>query len=218
MQRESSKQSAPDIVREGLREAILNGNIAEGRQLRQDELAEQFGTSRIPVREALRQLEAEGLVKIVPNKGAVVRRLSVDDVLEMLDIRIALECHALRLAIPNMAEEDFLLAEEILETYNKEPAPDGWGAMNRRFHLALYAPCHRPRLMAMIEANFGHVDRFVRTQVSRVTGKDRPQKEHMRILELCREGQTEKAVALLQSHIEQTKRSVQASLRHREVA
>lgn len=214
MDGQSPKQSAPDIVREGLRKAILSGNLAEGKQLRQDELAEQFGTSRIPVREALRQLEAEGLVKIVPNKGALVRRLSVDDVLEMLDIRIGLECHALRLAIPNMADEDFLAAEEILDSYNREPSPDGWGAMNRSFHLALYAPCHRPRLMAMIEANFGHADRFVRTQVSKVAGKDRPQKEHMRILELCREGQIEKAVTLLQSHIEQTKRSVQASLRH----
>jgi DNA-binding GntR family transcriptional regulator len=218
MRRESPKQSAPDMVREGLREAILNGSIAEGKQLRQDELAEQFGTSRIPVREALRQLESEGLVKIVPNRGAIVRSLSVDDVLEMLDIRIALECHALRLAIPNMAEEDFLLADEILESYNREPSPDGWGAMNRRYHLALYAPCHRPRLMAMIEANYGHIDRFVRTQVSMAAGKERPQREHMRILELCREGEIDKAVALLQSHIEQTKRSVQASLRRREVA
>ncbi|NTG32083.1 GntR family transcriptional regulator, partial [Agrobacterium rhizogenes] len=100
------RKSAPELVRDGLREAILTGAYEEGQQLRQDELAEQFGTSRIPVREALRQLEGEGLVELHANKGAVVKGSSVEDVLEMLDIRIALECRALKLAIPNMAAED----------------------------------------------------------------------------------------------------------------
>ena len=72
-----SKRSAPELVRDGLRDAILAGSIGEGTQLRQDQLAEQFGMSRIPVREALRQLEAEGLVKIEPNKGAIVTSLSI---------------------------------------------------------------------------------------------------------------------------------------------
>ncbi|MCX2698579.1 GntR family transcriptional regulator [Ochrobactrum chromiisoli] len=210
-----TRRSAPDLVRDGLRIAILNGELAQGAQLRQDQIAEQFGTSRIPVREALRQLETEGLVKIEPNRGAVVASLSLDDVLEMLDIRIALECHALRLAIPQMAEEDFDLAESILDGYNKEPDPETWSTMNWQFHWTIYAPCHRPRLLAMIEANYGHVNRFVRMQVSMAAGKERPQKEHELLLEYCRSGETEKAVSLLGTHIDQTKKSVQASKRHR---
>lgn len=209
------KRSAPDVVRDGLRDAILSGVLSEGAQLRQDQLAEQFGTSRIPVREALRQLEAEGLVRIEPNKGALVTSLSVDDVLEMLDIRIALECHALRLAIPEMVEEDFDLATNILEGYNREPDPLSWGKMNWQFHWAIYAPCHKPRLLSMIEANYGHVNRFVRTQVSLAAGKERPQREHERLLALCRAGEADEAIVLLASHIEQTKKSVQASRRHR---
>ncbi|MGR9459411.1 GntR family transcriptional regulator (plasmid) [Rhizobium leguminosarum] len=211
----TSRRPAPEVVRDGLREAILRGEFGEGSQLRQDQIAEQFGTSRIPVREALRQLEAEGLVRIEPNKGAVVTSLSIDDVLEMLDIRIALECYALRLAIPEMVEEDFDLASRILAGYNKEPNPESWGTMNWQFHWAIYAPCHRPRLLAMIEANYGHVNRFVRTQVSLAAGKERPQKEHELLLELCRQGAIDDAASLLATHIDQTKKSVQASRRHR---
>ncbi len=88
-------------MREALRAAISSGELAPGLQLRQDELAARFGTSRIPVREALRQLEAEGFVTFLPNRGAVVSDLSIDEVIELLEIRIALECHALRLAIPD---------------------------------------------------------------------------------------------------------------------
>jgi len=209
------KRSAPELVRDGLRDAILNGALGEGTQLRQDQIAEQFGTSRIPVREALRQLEAEGLVTIEINKGAIVTPLSIDDVLEMLDVRIALESHALRLAIPQMAEEDFDLAANILDSYNREPDPLLWGKMNWQFHWAIYAPCHKPRLLSMIEANYGHVSRFVRAQVSLAAGKDRPQREHEELLGLCRGAQIDDAIGLLVSHIEQTKKSILASRRHR---
>jgi len=87
-------------VREALRLAISLGEFAPGFQLRQDELAARFGTSRIPVREALKQLEAQGFVTFLPDRGAIVSDLSIDEVVELLEIRIALECHALRLSIP----------------------------------------------------------------------------------------------------------------------
>src|SRR5436190_15995488 len=109
-----ARSSAPDLVRSELRRAIVDGEFESGSQLKQDELAERFGVSRIPVREALKQLAAEGLVTFHPNRGAVVSSLSLDDVLEMLEIRIALECRALRLAIPNMIDEDFDEATQIL--------------------------------------------------------------------------------------------------------
>ncbi|KQW72420.1 GntR family transcriptional regulator [Ensifer sp. Root127] len=210
-----ARKSAPELVRDGLREAILAGKYQEGQQLRQDELAEQFGTSRIPVREALRQLESEGLIELQANKGAVVRGLSIDDVLEMLDIRIALECRALKLAIPNMAVEDFELAEEILKAYDAAPDPATWGEMNWRFHWSIYSPCNRPRLLSMIESNYGHVNRFTRQQVSLSTGKARPQQDHADLLRLCKEGEVAEALALLEKHIDGTQRSLRAATRHR---
>lgn len=204
---------APDTVRDGLRKAILSGELAAGSLLRQDEIAERFGISRIPVREALRLLEAEGLVTLHPNRGAVVSALSLDEVLELLDIRIALECRALRIAIPNMVEVDFEAAENILAAYDAEPDASKWGGMNWNFHSALYAPANRPRLLAMIETNYGHVDRFTRLQVSLATGKDRPQGEHHEMLDLCRQGKVERAAKLLEDHILHTRKSLIAAVR-----
>ena len=206
--------STPDAVRDALKLAIGSGEFAPGFQLRQDELAERFGTSRIPVREALRQLEAEGFVTFLPNRGVVVSDLSVDEVVELLEIRIALECHALRLAIPAMGEVDIDEADKILRSYDREPDPEKWGAFNWRFHKTLYAPCNRPRLLGMIEANYGHVSRFTRTLVSRATGKERPQREHYQLLELCDTGEIEKAVRLLREHIVQTQKTLKSAQRH----
>lgn len=206
---------APQIVSDQLRKAILAGAIAPGAQLRQDELAERYGTSRIPVREALRQLEAEGLVTIQPNRGAVVTSLSLDEVLEMLEIRIALECRALRLAIPNMVEEDLQHAADLLRNYDNEPLPEKWGEMNWHFHRALYAPCDLPKLITMIEANYGQVGRFTRLQVSLAAGKEKPQAEHYELLEACRSGDVKKAVTLLEEHILHTQKSLMAAARHK---
>lgn len=206
--------SAPDTVREALRLAISSGELAPGYQLRQDELAERFGTSRIPVREALRQLEAEGFVTFLPNRGAVVSDLSIDEVIELLEIRVALECHALRLAIPAMGEVDLDEAKAILRSYDEEPDPVKWGAFNWKFHETLYAPCNRPRLLSMIEANYGHVSRFTRALVSRATGKERPQREHYQLLEFCSAGEIEKAVRLLREHIVETQKTLRSAQRH----
>ena len=99
-----SEPVAFQIVR-SLREDILDGVLAPGLQIRQEALAERFGVSRVPVREALRRLEAEGLVTTELHKGAFVSSRSLDEVEEMLDIRIALELRALKLAIPNLSRE-----------------------------------------------------------------------------------------------------------------
>ena len=207
------KQSAPDLVRDQLRQAIHAGEFQPGEQLRQEELADRFGTSRIPVREALRQLQTEGLVTLERNRGAVVAALSLQEVLEMLDIRIALECRALFLAVPNMIDIDFDAAAKILKSYDKEPRPQKWGEMNWRFHEALYLPCNRGKLLAMIEANYGHVSRFVRTQVSMASGKEKPQKDHYEILAACRGGDARKATNLLEQHITHTQKSLMAASR-----
>jgi DNA-binding GntR family transcriptional regulator len=207
--------SAPDLVRDRVRKAILDGDFEPGTQLRQDELAERYGTSRSPVREALRQLEAEGLVTIHPNRGAAVSSISLDDVLEMLEIRIALECRALRLAVPNMVDVDLEAAADILKSYDAEPHPRKWGEMNWQFHKTLYAPCSRPKLIAMIEANYGHVGRFIRVQVSLAAGKERPQREHYAMLDACCRGDIDGAARLLEEHIIHTQKSLVAAARHR---
>jgi DNA-binding GntR family transcriptional regulator len=134
-------------------------------------------------------------------------------VLELLEIRIGLECRALKLAIPNMVDADFDLAAEILNGYDSEPEPRKWGEMNWRFHETLYVPCNRPKLLSMIELNYGHVGRFVRLQVSLAAGKQQPNREHWAILEACRAGDVDRAVRLLEEHIVHTQKSLAAAMR-----
>src|SRR6188508_2704962 len=96
------KALSADTVTESLRALILDGTLGAGLQLRQEDLAKRFGVSRIPVREALGRLQAEGLVEHFANRGSIVAGRTVEDLVETLDIRIALETRALRLAMPHL--------------------------------------------------------------------------------------------------------------------
>ena len=113
------RQSLGAAVVERLRDKILGGELLEGEQLRQDAIAAEFQISRIPVREALSHLAAEGLVTLVANRGAVVSALSPEEIMELFETRAVLECYMLRCAIPGMRPEDFQRAEDILRQYEE---------------------------------------------------------------------------------------------------
>jgi DNA-binding GntR family transcriptional regulator len=213
---EAKNLQAPEVVFNALRTMILEGELPGGKPLRQDDLAAKFGTSRIPVREALRQLEAEGLITYHPRRGAVVSTISMAEALEMFDIRIGLECRALRLAIPAMTEQDFALLESICVEYEKCQPTDAaeWGRLNRLFHTAMYAPCDRPRLLAMITDNIDNATRFIRVQTSIAYGLERAQREHRAMLSACRAGDVKLAVRLLEEHIAHAQKALNGSVRH----
>lgn len=194
---------------DALRRNILEGVLPPGLQVRQEALAEQFGVSRVPVREALRQLEAEGLIHTELHKGAFVSTLSIEEVIEMLDIRVGLELRALKLALPNFGRQDAVEAKRILERYDGSEDPREWRDLNLAFHLALYRPCNRPRLVKMIEDLVLGTHRFLRTYISALVGRDKPQSEHYRLLELCVAGNATGALKLLEAHIERTKAALQ---------
>lgn len=204
-----------EAVAEALRRDIAIGRLSPGEPLRQEELAARFGTSRIPVREALRSLQAEGLVSYSPNRGATVTLVSDAEIQEMLEVRIALECHALRLAVPNAADSDVATARAILEEYDAAPDAEAWSAMNWRFHWALYLPCDCRRLLDAIERNFGQFNSAARRQISARAGKERPQREHHRLLALVEKGRGEDAARLLEDHIRDTQRDMRARARGR---
>src|SRR5262252_10095689 len=128
------RQSLTSAVADKLRDQIIRGEISEGTQLRQDAIASQYRVSRIPVREALRQLDAEGLITIVPNRGAVVPALSPDDIEELFSIRALLEPEVLKLSIPSLTKEDFSEADAVLRKYVSELRRDdhvsSWGRLN----------------------------------------------------------------------------------------
>ena len=202
-------------VYQALRKDILAGTLEGGQALRQDDIARLHGVSKVPVREALRRLEMESLVEFRPRRGAIVRSVSDDDLLEMLDIRIALECRALELAIPNMAESDFELAQEVLDEYQASPDKELWSELNRRFHACILEPCGNRQLLSLINDFEQRVGPLVRLRVTEATGLERPMREHAQILQSCRKGAVSDAVDALRDHIETSKREVAASLRRR---
>lgn len=198
------RQTVTSAVTEELRGQILSGAITEGEQLRQDAIAARFQVSRIPVREALRQLEAEGLVVFYPHRGAVVSALSIDEIRELFDIRRLLECDLLRHAIPNMTEADVAAAQAVLDDYAAAIAANdvaSFGALNWRFHHALYAAAARPRSLDIVRTVNNNVDRYLRTQLTLKGEQDIALHDHSALLEMCRDGRAEEAVALLADHI-----------------
>ncbi len=196
------QRSTPDLIADALREAIVGGIFQEGQSLRQDEIATQFGVSRIPVREALRQLEAEGLVTLHLNRGAMVSALSPAEAQEIFEIRSALEVKAIQLAIPKLTPSDLEKASEILAQTDQVTDAGMLAKLNWEFHATLYTTAERPRLLTIIKTLHLNVDRYVRLQMSQMDYLERSQKEHYQLLEACQQHDTKAAVRLLKRHID----------------
>ena len=191
---EEHNLTAQDLVLTSMREAIMTGALPPGSRLRQERLAELFGTSRIPVREALRALEYEGLVTSLPYRGFTVTELDADDIEEVYDLRIVLEGHAVRLAIPLMTDEDLRELEDLYAQMSGEPS-DAQLVARERFYNRLYSIASRPRLVKLISRLRQEVARSLRWP----TLQHAPE-HHEQFFAAIRAGDADKAVAQLTSH------------------
>src|SRR5690348_9080134 len=124
-----------------LREAILSGEIAPGERIRQEDIAERFGTSRLPVREALRILEAEGLTEHHPNKGARVPKLDRHELDVIYQMRERLEPLALAESLPHLTGDDLQRLERIQQRIEADTGVAEFLTLDREFHLGTYAGC-----------------------------------------------------------------------------
>lgn len=189
---------------DALRERILRGMYPDDTPLRQDALATEFGVSRIPVREALRQLEAEGLVVFNPHRGAVVSSLSVDEIEELFELRAQIESDLIRRAIPRTTSEDIARAKDVLSAYEtalRRGQISTWGELNWQFHSTLYAPADRQFTMSIIQRLHQQSDRYMRMQLALTHGESRASEEHRAILSAVREAEVKLASALMRQHI-----------------
>lgn len=184
-----------------LRERIVNGALAPGEPLRQERLAQEFGASAIPVREALRRLERTGLVQFRPRRGAIVAELSVDDAREVAEMRAALEPLALAAAGPSQTAEHFERARQAIALADGSDDATVWLASNRDFHQALYEPCRGPRLLATIQDLWLASDRHLTLVWRRLDYLGRSQDEHREILARCEARDIRGAVRALRAHI-----------------
>lgn len=215
------RQSLGAAVVERLREKILSGELHEGEQLRQDAIATEFQISRIPVREALTHLAAEGLVTLVANRGAVVSALSPEEIMELFEMRAVLECYMLRCAIPALLKEDFQRAENILRDYEqsleKDSEMESWGRWNWSFHSALYAPANRPKMLSLVKNLNVNCDRYTRLHLVVTRDQHRAGKAHRELLEACKTKDPELASAALWKHITEAGEYLKEFIkRHRE--
>lgn len=194
-------RTATAFVEATLRTAILSGRLRGGTPLRQEDLAAAFGVSRMPVREALRQLEAQALLDFVPHKGAVVTEISAADAADTYAIRMALEPAALERSIPNLTETDFERAENLIDEMDNEQDPGRMGELNRRFHMTLYGAAGRPKLIVLTESHLASFDRYLRFHLAAKGRAHMSQDEHRAMLDAARGRDTARAVEVLRRHL-----------------
>ncbi|WP_174614468.1 GntR family transcriptional regulator [Virgibacillus ihumii] len=196
-----------------LRRAILKGDFKPGERLVQSELAEQIGVSRMPIREALRTLETDGLVTLEPHKGAVVRSLKKEDIKEIYELRSVLEPLALKKGMGYFSNWDLKTLQSHHEAMKQAKSGEEYVEWNVSFHQLLFSRCQSPRLLSFIES------------ISRGFAQDTPQlipgqiqksnKEHESILKAILDDETEKAGEYLKQHIKRTGEELLESLEKR---
>ncbi|WEX85795.1 GntR family transcriptional regulator [Sinorhizobium garamanticum] len=184
-----------------LADRIVSGAIMAGSKLRQDHIAEEFGASHVPVREAFRRLEAQGLVVSEPRKGVRVAEFSLEDVREVAEMRAALEVLALRNAAPHLTKAILDQAEEATRAGDRAGDVQAWEEANRTFHRILLTPCKMPRLLKAIDDLHAASARFLfsgwRAEWDAPTDRD-----HRAILAGLRAGDVEAAASVLARHVQ----------------
>ena len=197
------------IVYDELRRSIVSNKFPPGHRLVTGELASQLGVSRMPVRDALLQLEAEGLVRITPHRGAEVTNLSTEEIIELYHIRGALDSLATRLATPNLTQEDKERLQVLLEELGIGVMDNNLERLvnaNHEFHALIWKASQSIRLCEMLESLYAASQRF--RQVSlQVPGRlDQIRDEHARIAQAMFDGDAKLASHYAEEHHEGTAR------------
>ena len=187
-----------DGVQEAILQGMLRGELEPGTWIRQDDLADRLGVSKIPVREALQRLVARGLLRAERNRGIVVPELSADDAEENFGLRRAIEPELLRRAVPRMAGEDLAEAERALGGEGLTPTEANWV-----FHRALSRASGWQRGIALCEVLHAAVAPYVLLYTEKLGWASRSHRQHLEMLEACRAGDAELATATLQRHLDE---------------
>lgn len=185
-----------------LRQGIVSGELAGGSQLKQDEISSALNVSHIPVREALRQLEAQGLVRIHPNRGASVTQHSRSTLVDMMEVRATLSVMALKNSAPLLTEDDFRALDEIIQAQKKEDDLFRTEELNYRFHEIISYHAENSVSDLLMEIIHANIDRYLRKNFyGGIPTRERSIGEHERIVAACRAGEYDKACDLLRDHI-----------------
>ena len=202
------KSQVADVISE----KILTGEYPGGYAIRQETIASDLGVSRVPVREALLQLEKEGLVTNVPHKGAVVASLSIDDAIDIFETRRIIELHLLEKAISSATEDDYLVINNLLEEYEAS-VRNGAGAsvlskLNWDIHLSFLKPANRPRSLELLKSFYCLLDRYLRLQIEPESARIVAVKDHRDLYESYINKDVKLAVKLMRRHLDSAYKSI----------
>lgn len=207
-----SRQTATEAVAERLLEEIQRGDLPPGTRLRQSEVAARFAVSTTPVREAFAWLQARGLVRIDPHRGAIVFHPTTDDARELYEIRVSLETLAVRLAVNHLTDDQLDELQGILDEMDQTKWTQGWSRLHNRFHMTLYNSAGRPRLATMIanmrDASSSYINMFVNEREGRATS----QHGHQEIVDACRRRDVKAAEKAVADHLRVTLNGLVTSL------
>lgn len=201
-----TKVTIPEQIAAALRQDIVTGRLAAGARLRQVEIAQRFGVSTTPVREAFALLQSDGLVRIDTHRGVTVFLPTIEDLIEHYEIRRALEMLAAEKAAERFRPHDAPPLVAILDEMRTTSDPVRYVERNQAFHLALYRLSGRARLVAMIEdlrnASLAYNHLYAAADVPR--DAERLDAEHREILAACLAGDPARAANAVRDHISQT--------------
>jgi DNA-binding GntR family transcriptional regulator len=195
--------TAQQYVLDELRRAITTGRLRPGDPIRQEALAEQFDVSRVPLREALKTLEGEGLVTYKAHRGYCVGRLSLDDLREVYLIRDLLEAEAIRRAVDHLTDEGLKAVERAQDDVERAAAAGDVTAMaeaNRRFHMTIFEGAGLPRLVRMIRTLWDSTDAYRSLYYADEPNRQRVVEEHRAALDLLRRRDAGALVESLAAH------------------
>jgi DNA-binding GntR family transcriptional regulator len=205
------RRTTYEEVLDRLRRAILGGTLAPGTSLVLSELSAQLGVSRTPIREAIRDLAAEGLVDFDSYRSSIVHTPTLAEAQEVYELRILLEPVAVRRAVANIQQPELALARQLHESMLTTAELGGWVQLNRDFHATLMEPADSPRLLSMIAALRNaaaiQVAMSLRATVSQLGEAN---KDHGRIIDAYERRDADTAVALTEAHLRSTLEVIEA--------
>jgi DNA-binding GntR family transcriptional regulator len=189
------------FVVDELRERIVSGKLSAGTRIDQQALAEELGVSRMPVREALRRLSAEGFVKLISHRGAVVAELSPDEIIEVYEMRAVLHGLASRLAVPHYTDEDIEAIRLLLEDMDATEDIGKWIELNHAFHERIESPSNAQHLLQLIERLTQQCAPYVQISLHYLHAENSAMKQHHAIYDACVERDAERLEQLVRAHL-----------------
>ncbi len=201
---EESRRTLAAQVTEQIRHAILNRALAPGSRINQNQLAEDLNVSLVPIREALKTLESEGLVKIIPRRGAFVTEISLDDLDELYFARQLIEGESIRIALPRLNADDFAFLQQTIDAMKRATEIgdiQSFMKLNRNFHMCIYQKTNNRHLLQIIDILWERSELYRYRYMFVIRNAETIHREHEAILVALKDRDADLAVQLARDHI-----------------